>query len=137
MSVSEISIFYTKLLTPDNRLIIIPNGALSNSSLMNVSQMDKRRIDLNVGIAYEADLKKAKDILYQTAVQEPLRLPKEEISVFVNQLGDSAVDLGLRVWVNAADYWTVRCSLLENIKLALDANQISIPYPQLDVAIKK
>ncbi len=136
-TVSEISIFYTKLLTPDNRLIIIPNGALSNSSLMNVSQMDKRRVDLNVGIAYEADLKKAKEILYRTAEQEPLRLPKEEISVFVNQLGDSAVDLGVRVWVNAADYWTVRCSLMENIKLSLDANQISIPYPQLDVAIKK
>lgn len=136
-TVSEISIFYTTLTTVDNRVVVIPNGSLSNSSLVNVSRMEKRRIDLVVGIGYEADIKKAKEIFYAVAEQESARLPEEEITVFVDNLGASSVDMGLRIWVNAADYWTAKWRLTENIKLALDENHISIPYQQIDVQIKQ
>ncbi len=136
-TVVEISIFYTTLTTPDNRVIVIPNGSLSNSSLTNVSRLDKRRIDLVVGIGYESDIRKAKEVFYHVAEQESARLPEEEIVVFVDNLGASSVDLGLRIWVGAADYWTAKWRLTENIKAALDENQISIPYQQIDVQIKQ
>ncbi len=136
-TVAEISIFYTTLTTPDNRVIVIPNGNLSNSSLTNVSRLDKRRVDLVVGIGYEADIRKAKEVFYHVAEQESTRLPEEEITVFVDNLGASSVDLGLRIWVNAADYWAAKWRLTENIKAALDEHQISIPYQQIDVQIKQ
>lgn len=135
-TVAEISIFYTKLQTLDNKLVIIPNGSLSNSSLTNVSNVEKRRVDVAVGIAYEADLKKAKEILYEIAEAETARLPEEEVSVFVNELGASAVEMGVRIWVKTADFWPARCRMMENVKLALDKNGISIPYQQIDVQIK-
>lgn len=136
-TVSEISIFYTKLLTVDNKVIVIPNGTLSNSSLTNVTNMDKRRIDLVVGIGYESDIRMAKEVLLKLAKEETARLPEEEVMVFVNNLGASSVDMGVRIWVRAEDYWTVRWRLLENIKYALDEKGISIPYQQIDVQIKK
>ena len=136
-TVSEISIFYTKLLTPDNRMIVIPNGMLSNSSLTNVSHMDRRRIDVTVGIAYESDLKKAKEALYEAAAKETERIPEEEIIVMVDSFGDSAMNMGVRIWVAAAGYWPARWRLMENIKYALDENGIVIPFPQMDVKIKE
>ena len=136
-TVTEISIFYTKLLTVDNRMIMIPNGTLSNSSITNVAQMDRRRVDLVVGIAYEADIRTAKDILMQLALAEPARLKDEEPVVYVNELGASSVDLGLRVWVTTEEYWTTRWHLMENIKYAFDEHGISIPYQQIDVQIKQ
>lgn len=135
-TVSEISIFYTKLLTVDNKVIVIPNGTLSNSSLTNVTNMDKRRIDLVVGIGYESDIRVAKEVLYQLAQEEPARLPEEKPMVYVDNLGASSVDMGIRVWVQAEDYWPARWRLLENIKYALDEKGISIPYQQIDVQIK-
>lgn len=136
-TVAEISIFYTKLLTPDNKTIVIPNGTLSNSSLTNVTNMDRRRVDIVVGIAYEADIRTAKEVLFKVAGEEPARLPKEEPVVFVDNLGASSVDLGVRIWVGAADYWPAKWRLLENIKYALDEKGISIPYQQIDVQIKQ
>ena len=136
-TVSEISIFYTKLLTVDNKVIVIPNGTLSNSSLTNVTNMDRRRVDLVVGIAYEADIRTAKEIMLAVAEEEPARLTDEDVVVFVDNLGASSVDLGIRVWVNAADYWSARWRLLENIKYAFDEKGISIPYQQIDVQIKQ
>lgn len=136
-TVSEISIFYTKLLTVDNKVIVIPNGTLSNSSLTNVTNMDRRRVDLVVGIAYEADIRTAKEIMLAVAEEEPARLTDEDVVVFVDNLGASSVDLGIRVWVNAADYWPARWRLLENIKYAFDEKGISIPYQQIDVQIKQ
>lgn len=135
-TVSEISIFYTKLLTGDNKVIVIPNGTLSNSSLTNVTNMDRRRIDLVIGIGYEADIREAKEVLLKLANEEPKKLPDEDAMVFVNNLGESSVDMGVRIWVRAEDYWTVRWRMLENIKYALDEKGISIPYPQIDVQIK-
>lgn len=136
-TVSEISIFYTKLLTPDNKMIVIPNGMLSNSSLTNVTNMDRRRIDLLVGIAYEADIRTAKEALLAVANAEPAKLADEEALVFVDNLGDSSVNIGVRVWVGAADYWQARWRMTENIKYALDEKGISIPYQQIDVQIKQ
>ena len=129
-TVTEISIFYTKLLTIDNKVVMVPNGTLSNSSITNVSTMEKRRVDLVVGIAYEADIRTAKEA-------EEARLPEEEILVFVDELGDSSVNMGVRIWVKTEDYWSARWRLTENIKYALDSHNISIPYPQMDVQIKQ
>lgn len=135
-TVSEISIFYTKLLTPDNKTIVIPNGTLSNSSLTNVTNMDRRRIDLVVGIAYEADIRTAKEALLAVANAEPAKLADEDALVFVDSLGDSSVNIGIRLWVGAADYWQARWRMTENIKYVLDEKGISIPYQQIDVQIK-
>lgn len=136
-TVYEISIFYTKLKTVDNKVIVIPNGNLSNSSLINVSHMDNRRVDVAVGIAYEADIRMAKDILYKVAEEDPARLPGEDIVVAVDNLGASSVDMTVRIWVKSEDYWPTKWRLTENIKYALDENNISIPYQQIDVQIKK
>lgn len=136
-TVTEISIFYTKLLTIDNKVVMVPNGTLSNSSITNVSTMEKRRVDLVVGIAYEADIRTAKEVLYSVAEAEEARLPEEEILVFVDELGDSSVNMGVRIWVKTEDYWSARWRLTENIKYALDSHNISIPYPQMDVQIKQ
>lgn len=135
--VSEISIFYTKLHTTDNRVIVIPNGILSNSSLTNVTNLDRRRLDLLIGISYEADIRTAKDILYKLASEEPSRLPEEEPVVYVSELGASSVDIGARIWVKTEEYWSTRWRLMEKIKYAFDENGIEIPYQKLDVQIKQ
>lgn len=136
-TVTEISIFYTRLMTPDNKMIVIPNGMLSNSSLTNVSHMDSRRVDIVVGIAYEADIRTAKELLFETAQNDPARLPEQDALVFVDNLAASSVDMGIRIWVSAADYWEAKWRLMENVKYALEENGISIPYQQLDVQIKQ
>ncbi|MDD6306760.1 MAG: mechanosensitive ion channel [Clostridiales bacterium] len=136
-TVAEISIFYTKLMTVDNRVVVVPNGTLANCSITNVSDVDRRRVDIAVGIAYEADIKKAKEVLFKVAEEDEARLPEEEAVVFVDSLGDSAVNMGIRVWVKAEDYWPAKWRLTENVKYALDEQGISIPYQQIDVQIKQ
>ncbi|MCI5917752.1 MAG: mechanosensitive ion channel [Roseburia sp.] len=136
-TVAEISVFYTKLLTIDNKVVMIPNGILANASLTNVSHMDKRRVDLVVGVSYEADIKKTKEVLQKVIEEEPARLKDEEMQVFVSELADSSVNMGVRVWVKAEEYWPAKWRITENVKLALDKNGISIPYPQLDVQIRQ
>ena len=135
-TVKEITIFYTKLLTIDNKLILIPNGSLSNS-ITNYSHMDMRRIDLTVGVGYESDLSKVKAVLEGVVKTETAVIKDEPVDIFVSDLGDSAVDMGIRVWVKTEDYWPVRWRLLEQMKNALDENGISIPFPQMDVSIRK
>ena len=136
-TVYEISIFYTKLKTVDNKVVVIPNGILSNNTLTNVSHMEKRRVDVTVGISYDADIKLAKELLYQLAQRDESRLPEEDAVVFVDNLGASSVDIGVRVWVKSEDYWDTKWRLMENIKYILDENHISIPYQQIDVQIKQ
>lgn len=136
-TVYEISIFYTKLKTADNKVVVVPNGILSNNTLVNVSHMDRRRVDIVVGISYDADIRVAKNIIYNLAQNDVCRLPEEEAVVFVDNLGASSVDIGVRLWVKAADYWAVKCRLMEKIKYAMDENGISIPYQQIDVQIKQ
>ena len=136
-TVKEITIFYAKLLTIDNNLILIPNGSLSNSSITNYSHMDMRRIDLTVGVGYASDLSKVKAVLEGVVKTETAVIKDEPVDIFVSDLGDSAVDMGIRVWVKTEDYWPVRWRLLEQMKNALDENGISIPFPQMDVSIRK
>ena len=134
-TVSSITIFYTKLLTIDNRLILIPNGTLSNSSITNVTHMEKRRIDLLIGVSYEANLAKTKQVLLDVVKSEDKILPGEPLDVYVSELADSSVQMGVRAWVKTEDYWPIRWKMTEDIKNALDANGISIPYPQMDVTV--
>ena len=136
-TVKEIQMFYTKLQTPDNRTIIIPNGTLANNSLTNVTAQDKRRIDFTVDIAYDADLKKAKEVIQTVLNQDMGVLADEDKVVYVSALASSSVVLGVRCWVKKEVYWEVRWRLLEDIKLALDENGIEIPFNQLVVHTKE
>ncbi len=136
-TVFEISIFYTKLHTGDNKVVVIPNGTLSNDTIVNVSHMTKRRVDIMVGIGYEADIRTAKEVLFEVAQNDSARLPEEEALVFVDNLGASSVDMGIRIWVKDEDYWEAKWRLTENVKYALDKHNISIPYQQIDVQIKQ
>ena len=136
-TVTEIQMFYTKLTTPDNRIVIIPNGTLSNGNIVNVSALDKRRLDITTGIAYSADLKLAKEVLMSLLENCEYVLKDEGYDVFVSNLGASSVDLNVRFWVNKEDYWTAKAYVTENIKPKLDANNIEIPYNKLDVFVQK
>lgn len=136
-TVSNISIFYTRLKTIDNKVVLIPNGKLSDSCITNVSMMEKRRIDIYVTVSYSADLQKTKNVLNNVAISQVLRLEGEPIDIFVSELKDSAVEMGIRVWAKNEDYWTLKWKMTEDIKNALDANNIEIPFPQLDVNLKK
>lgn len=135
--VTGIDVIYTRLLTVDNRRIVLPNGTLANSEIINVTAEAKRRLDLNVSIDYSENIKKVKDILEELLHGHEMILPKEEISVFVNSFDPSSINIGLRVWVATEDYWALRYRLLEEVKKAFDENQIEIPFDQLDVNIRK
>ena len=136
-TVKEIQLFYTKLLTVDNKTVIIPNGSLANTSLTNVTAQDKRRVDLSVGISYDADLKKAKQLIEELFRKDEDILQEEGITVFVDSLGDSAVVIGARGWVKKEAYWDVKWRLTEGIKLVLDENGIEIPFNQVVVQVKQ
>ena len=136
-TVTEVQMFYTTLLTADNRRVVIPNGVLSNNSLVNVTAQDKRRLDIDVGIGYDSDLKLAKELCEKLLNQEEKILDDQEHIVVVDSLADSAVMLKLRFWVRPEDYWTTKWKITEDVKLLFDANGIEIPYNQMDVNIKK
>lgn len=136
-TVEAIDLFYTHLVTADNRRIVIPNGTLANTSLTNVSAEEIRRLDLVVGISYSADLKKAKELLGQILDRREHILKDKGITIFVDSLGESSVNIGFRSWVNAADYWTEKWAILEEVKLSFDENGIDIPFNQLDVHVTK
>lgn len=135
-TVYEIQMFYTKLLTPDNQTIILPNGTLANTSMTNVTAQDKRRLDIKVGISYKADIKLAKDVLTKLLMDDPDTLKKEPLSVFVDTLGENAVILGVRCWLPKDKYWDGRYRITENVKYALDKEGIEIPYTQVAVHVK-
>ncbi|MDE7351766.1 MAG: mechanosensitive ion channel [Acetatifactor sp.] len=136
-TVAEIQIFYTKLVTPDNRTIVLPNGSLANNSLINYTAQDARRMDIVVGISYKADLKKAKEVLLQVLEEDEAVLKDRDHFVFVDNLGSSSVDLGVRCWFAQGDFWPGKWRITENCKLALDRAGIEIPYNQLDVHLDR
>ena len=136
-TVSEIQMIYTYLLTPDNRKVVIPNGKLSNTSLTNLTRQEKRRLDIDVGISYTADLKKAKETGRKLLEQEERVLKEEDHLVVVSELADSAVILKLRFWVRPEDYWSTKWDMTEAVKLAFDAEGIEIPFNQVDVHIRE
>lgn len=135
-TVAEITIFYTKLLTPDNKAIMLPNGTLSNSSIVNVTATKKRRLDLTFGVAYESNIQEVKEILERVAIGDDAILKDEPTNVFVSELKDSCVEMGARGWVKTEDYWAAKWRITENVKLELDKAGISIPFPQVEVTMK-
>lgn len=132
-TVTEIQIFYTKLLTPDNQTVILPNGNLANNSLVNVTTQEARRMDISVGISYQADLKRAKEVLLEVLRQDEAVLKERDMLVFVSELSSSCVTLGVRCWFKQEEFWAGKWRVTENCKLALDENDIVIAYNQLDV----
>ena len=132
-TVAKIDLFYTKLMTLDNKVIIIPNGSLANTSLTNVSTQDKRRIDIKIGIAYNADLRKAKNIILELLQNDEKVLKDQPMMVYVDSIGESSVMIGSILWVETAEFFSTKCRLTENIKTSLDENQIEIPHNKLDV----
>ena len=135
-TVKEIQIFYTKLATVDNQRVVVPNSILTNNSLTNVTARPERKLDLKVGISYDADLKKAKALVEKMLLDDPSVKQDEEIRVFVDSLAESSVVIGLRAWVSTEEYWNTRWRLLEEIKLIFDEEGIEIPYNHLAVQIK-
>lgn len=136
-TVSEIQMFYTKLVTPDEKVIILPNGTLANTSLTNVTATPYRRLDLSIGISYTADLRKAKEVANAVLSADTSPIRDMEMTTIIDKLGNSAVELIVRCYVTNEDYWPARSRLFENLKLAFDANGIEIPYDQLDVHVKE
>ena len=137
-TVTGIEILCTKLLTVDNKVVIIPNGALANSNITNVSREEFRRVDLVCGVSYESDIKLVKNLLQNIGDRHELVLHDEEhpVTVFVNEFAASSIDFGFRVWCKNADYWTVKWAMMEEVKAAFDANKIEIPFNQIDVNMK-
>ena len=135
-TVEEIQLFYTRLLTPDNQTVILPNGSLSNNCLTNVTAAQVRRLDIRVGISYQADLSKAKEALLKMLEEEKDVLKEKEHTVLVEELGDSAVILVVRCFIKDDLYWPARYRLTEECKYVLDRAGIEIPYPQMDVHVK-
>lgn len=132
-TVSEIGLFYTKLNTGDNKVIIVPNGSLANSTVVNVTGMEERRIDLNIALSYQADIGTVKRLLQELILDEPRVLQEREVEIFVNALNATSVDIGMRFWVKKDEYWPVRVQLLEQIKLTFEENDVKITSGQLDV----
>ena len=134
--VQQISVFYTKLATYDNQVILIPNGTLANATLTNVTDEPVRRVDLKVGISYNADIRTARAVIQKIGMSNPLLLAEKGVLVNVDSLADSSVLLAVKFWVKKEDYWQARYEMLEAIKYGFDENGIEIPFNQLDVHIK-
>jgi small conductance mechanosensitive channel len=132
-TIIEVTIFSTVFLTSDNQKIIVPNGTITKSSIVNVNANDTRRVDIIVGISYEDSIKKAKNILTNIVNKNEKILKNSNINIFVNELADSSVNIAINVWVKSSDYSKVKAELLEDIKLTFDEAGITIPYPKQDV----
>ncbi len=135
-TVEEIRITQTKLRTPDNKVVYIPNGSLSSSEITNYSEKSTRRLDLVFSIGYSNDFEKAKSLVYDICINHELVLKDPLPFVRVKEHGSSSVDIVCRSWVKNEDYWTVNFDLLEQVKKAFDENSIEIPFNQLDVHLK-
>lgn len=134
--VKEIQIFTTQINTPTNKLVIIPNGALSNGNITNYSAEGILRVDLTMGVSYDADIKQTKEVLMKVLKSNPKVLQDPEPTINVSELADSSVNFAVRPWSTVADYWDVYFGITEECKLALDKAGIEIPYPH-QVEIKK
>ncbi|MEZ4803306.1 MAG: mechanosensitive ion channel [Gelidibacter sp.] len=135
-TVKEIEIFTTKLTSPDNKEIIIPNGKLSNDNIVNYSALDMRRVDMVFGVGYDSDIKQTKDLLMLQLTSHPLVLKEPAPLVRLSELADSSLNFNVRPWVKTSDYWSVYYDIIESSKDALDAAGIEIPYPH-NVQINK
>ncbi len=128
-TVKEIELFTTKITTPDNKEVIIPNGTLSNGTITNLSAEGKLRVELTIGVGYDEDIKESKAVLLKALQNMPQVLQDPAPTVNVSELADSSVNFAVRPWATTADYWDVYFGTLENCKIALDTAGIEIPYP--------
>lgn len=135
--VESISLFATTLITPDNKVIILPNGSVAGGNITNFSAKETRRLEFIFGIGYDDDLRKAKALLEEIVQRDERVLKDPEYFVGVGELGDSSVNFTVRVWVKREDYWPVHFDTIEKVKLSFDEQGISIPYPQMDVHLNK
>jgi len=135
-TVTEITLVNTHLTTINNHDIIIPNSDITTSAVTNYTALPNRRVDITVGIGYDADIKTAKNVMLSLAKNNPLAFTDPEPIVRVTNLGDNSVDLTLNIWTTNADWWTMQCDLLEQFKYALDDEKIDIPFPQRNVHVK-
>ncbi|WP_333608267.1 mechanosensitive ion channel domain-containing protein [Arsukibacterium sp.] len=135
-TVDKIEIFQTIMKTPDNKKVLIPNAQITGSAITNFSAEPTRRVDLVIGISYDSDLLKAKQLLQQILKEDKRVLAEPAANVAVSELADSSINFVVRPWVNAADYWAVYWDTLEKVKLTFDEQGIGIPFPQMDVHIK-
>ncbi|MFC0445734.1 mechanosensitive ion channel domain-containing protein [Pseudidiomarina halophila] len=136
-TVEEVNIFQTILKTPDNKVVFVPNAQITSQPITNYSREDTRRVDLLIGVSYDADLHKTKEVLESVLKAEDRLLKDPEWNIQVHALNNSSVDFIVRPWVNVGDYWPVYWTLMREIKIALDKNDIGIPYPQMDVHLHK
>lgn len=136
-TVKEIQLFYTKLATPDNHVVIIPNGSLANSSILNMSMLEERRMDIIVGISYDADIRRAREAILKVLEEDEAVLKDKDYRVFVQELADSSVNLDVRCYAVNEEYWECKWRITEQIKYALDDAGVSIPYPQMDIHIER
>ncbi len=135
-TVESIAIFHTRLCTPDNKVICIPNGTLSNASVINYSMLPERRLDFTLGVAYESDLRLVKETLLEIANSQETLLRDKPITCELGSFGDSAINMVLRIWVKSSDYWTTCFKMNQEINDAFNEKGIVIAYPQLDVHTK-
>lgn len=136
-TVKEIGIFNTFINTPDNIRVIIPNAKLTGDNIMNYTANGTRRVDLVIGVSYGDDIKKAKQVIEQVLAADDRILDDPPPTVAVLELADSSVNFVVRPWVNAADYWNVYFDTTAQVKLSLEENEITIPFPQRDIHVKK
>lgn len=132
-TVISIDIFYTRLRTYDGKVVVIPNGTLSNTSLTNLTKQERRRLDLNVPVEYDVDLRKAKAVIEQVIQQESLVLQEEPVDIVLDAFEDSSMTILVHVWVKTENYWQAKWNIMENLKYALDEAGIVIPFHQVDV----
>ncbi len=134
-SVREIQIFYTYITTPTGQEIIVPNAQLSNNVVKNYSFHNTRRLDMTFGIGYGDDIDKAKGIISKLAGEETRFLDEQGVTIFVEALADSSVNIRLRAWTKNDDYWDIYNNFNEKVKKAFDAEKVNIPFPQMDVHV--
>lgn len=135
-TVKEINIFYTKLVTYDNKLIVIPNGNITANSIVNLTSMEYRKVDIKVNVSFDSDIEKVKSVLNEVIEESQYVSKEHDINLFVESFGDSAIIMGVRFYVLTDNYWDAKWDTNEKIKIAFDKNNIVIPYNQLDVKIK-
>ena len=136
-TVKEINIFHTVLSTYDNKVIVIPNGNLSNNVITNYSKYPERLLDITLSVDYKSDLKSVNKVLNDIAEKCQYRIPEKDVVIALKEHADSSLVYTFRIWVKNSDYWKAKFELLEKIKMEFDKNNISIPYPQLDVHLDK
>ena len=136
-TVEAIDIFYTKLKTYDNKIVVIPNGNITANSLINVTAEKSRKLDIAVGVSYDSDIKLVKETLESIVTSSPYYDKTKEMNIFVDSFMESSIKMGIRCWVNTDDYWAAKWEMNEKIKYEFDAKGIIIPYNQMEIKIKQ